>query len=88
MIFDLGAFIVMHEDDIEITAAQRSWDRNAMRQCVMCRVEKNFLHFTYIPDSGALREDVCLGCINKIPKHIPEVQGRRFLEEKAKKGEI
>ncbi len=56
-----------------------------MRECYICKTRKNYLHFTYVPDVGPYRDDICLECANKIPSHIPERQKIKFLEERVKK---
>ncbi len=58
-----------------------------MRECYICKIVKNFLHFTFIHTSNPLtwdnhRDDICLECISKVPKHIPEVQIEKYLEER------
>ncbi len=52
----------------------------AMKTCSVCKMEKNFLHFTFI--QGNQRDDICGECINKVPKHIPEVQIEKYLEQR------
>ncbi len=84
MIFDLGSS--MDSEDIASEALRVG--KMTVLECTICKKTKNFLHFVYLPDTGLFGEDVCLECVNKVPKYIPDIQKRKFLQEKVKKGGI